>query len=40
MQWFRTLLARLFSRKNKRWDSLDYGKPSAAGDDLRDRNNV
>lgn len=31
-------LSRLFRRKQNPWDSADYGKPSTAGDDFRDRN--
>ena len=32
--------ARLFGRKKSAWDKLDYGKPSAAGDDFRKNNEV
>jgi hypothetical protein len=37
MQWLRQFFARLFSRKTTNWDTLDYGKPSTTGDDLRDK---
>ena len=41
MNWLRQLFSKLFSKKQTTdWASLDYGKPSTAGDDLRDKNNV
>lgn len=40
MSWLRKLFAGVFSRKNKEWDSLNYGKPSAANDEFRKNNEV
>jgi hypothetical protein len=37
-KWLQQLLSRLFSKKSTNWDSLNYGKPSAAGDDFRKNN--
>lgn len=39
MSWLRNFFAKLFGKKSQ-WDGLDYGKPSASGDDFRDKNNV
>ena len=40
MKWLSQLFSRLFSRKDKKWDELDYGKQSNAGDDFRKNNEV
>lgn len=40
MSWFQKLLAALFKRKSTQWDEANYGKPSNAGDDFRNNNNV
>lgn len=40
MNWLKQLFSKLFSRKNSQWDALNYGKPSAAGDDFRKNNEV
>lgn len=40
MQWLKALFAKIFRRKSGMWDSLDYGKPSSAGDDFRRSNDV
>lgn len=40
MNWLRALWARLFSRNVSAWDSLNYGKPSTAGDEFRKNNEV
>lgn len=39
MKWLSDLLAKLFGKKKpNEWDEANYGKPSDAGDDFRDRN--
>jgi hypothetical protein len=43
MSWISNFFANLFNRKpkdNTDWDSLNYGKPSAANDELRKNNEV
>lgn len=35
MNWFKTLLSKLFGKKDSKWDEANYGKPSNAGDDFR-----
>lgn len=40
MAWLKQLFAKILGRAPSRWDSLNYGKPSAAGDDFRRNNDV
>lgn len=39
MKWVKKLFSK-WSRKPVDWETLDYGKPSTAGDDFRKRNEV
>lgn len=40
MNWLRQLFSRMFKSKSSSWDSLNYGKPSTAGDDAKRMNDV
>lgn len=40
MQWLKKIFAGIFSKKPTDWASLNYGKPSTAGDEFRKSNDV
>ena len=42
MSWFSNFFSKLFKRKKNTtdWASLNFGKPSTAGDDFRKNNEV